>query len=65
MKPATGNDAPPLIGLEEPLFCYFARGELGVPDEELAACLAQHRQSGGRLGEIFRGRGVLTREQVA
>jgi len=53
-----------LIGLEGPLFGYFARQMVKVEHGEFEACLKEYRQAGGRLGEIFRKRGLLTRAQV-
>src|SRR5207245_859840 len=54
----------PVIELERPLFGQFARRLLGLPSEELGACLTEQIEAGGRLGEIFLKRGVLSREQI-
>jgi hypothetical protein len=54
-----------LISLERPPFGQCARQVLGLQSEELASCLEQQMREGARLGEIFRHRGVATREQIA
>jgi Glycosyl transferase family 2 len=54
-----------LIALERPLFGQFARQVVRLPSEQLETCLAQQDQAGGRLSEIFRARGLLTREGIA
>lgn len=53
-----------LIGLERPYFGHFARQQFGMPAKDLGASLAQQAQTGGRLGEIFRNRGLIDRSQV-
>jgi len=53
-----------VVGLERPPFGQFARQVLGLPSELLGDCLKFQMMSGGRLGEIFRSQGVLTREQI-
>src|SRR4051812_38388511 len=54
-----------VIGLERPPFGQFARQILGLPSELLGDCLKYQCLAGGKLGEIFRNQGVLTREQIA
>src|SRR5436309_2745233 len=58
-----GNRELPIIELERPLFGQFARRLTGLPSEELGACLTYQVEAGGRLGEIFIKRGVLSQEQ--
>jgi hypothetical protein len=41
-----------------------ARQLLGVPGDAVEDCLAQQRRTGGRLGDLLRGRGVITRGHV-
>src|SRR5438105_2302230 len=53
------------IGLERPPFGQFARQILGMPSDLLGDCLKYQCLAGGRLGEIFRNQGLLTREQIA
>jgi hypothetical protein len=52
------------IELERPPFGQVARQLLRLPGEALQSCLQQQRESGGRLGEILRGRGLLTDADV-
>jgi hypothetical protein len=54
-----------LISLERPTFGQCARQVLGLHSEELADCLEQQIRQGARLGEVFRHRGMATREQIA
>jgi hypothetical protein len=54
-----------LINLERPSFGQCARQVLGLHSEELASCLDQQLRQGARLGEVFRHRGIATREQIA
>jgi 1,2-diacylglycerol 3-alpha-glucosyltransferase len=59
------REYPEVIGLERPLFGHVARYLFGLSSEDLAGCLKQQRQRGGRLGEILRQRNLLGHGQVA
>src|SRR5437870_797408 len=64
MGQSLGWKEAPVVELERPLFGQFARYILGLPSDELGACLIQQCEVGGRLGEIFLSRGLLNRRQV-
>jgi glycosyltransferase involved in cell wall biosynthesis len=50
--------------LERPLFGQSVRRVLGLRSDLLKECLDHQREVGGRLGEILRSRGLITREQI-
>jgi hypothetical protein len=53
-----------VLGLERPPFGQFARRVAGIRTEQLEECLQEQARRGGRLGEIMRSRGLLSRGQV-
>jgi hypothetical protein len=55
---------PSVLGLERPLFGQFVRQVRELPAEQLEACLEHQRRHGGRLKEVLRDMGLLTRDQV-
>jgi hypothetical protein len=54
-----------VIAHERPRFGEVARQLAGLRGEQLESCLTRQRQLGGRLGDLLRGEGLLTREQTA
>jgi len=54
-----------VIARERPRFGEVARQVTGLRREQLEACLERQRQFGGRIGELLRGEGLLTRQQTA
>jgi hypothetical protein len=60
----TGHRSASLLRFERPRFGEFARRVAGVSSEQLAECLEQQAQEGGRLGEILRRRGLISRAQI-
>jgi hypothetical protein len=57
-------EVSPLVGLERPLFGQFLRYAGGLRSGQLEAALEQQRRSGGRLGQILRAEGRLSRLQL-
>jgi hypothetical protein len=54
----------PSVGSVRPLFGQCARQIAGISAEQLEDCLADQSRTGARLGEILRGKGLLSRAQV-
>jgi hypothetical protein len=54
-----------VLGLERPPFGQFARQVVGLRTDQLADCLQEQIRRGGRLGEILRARGMISRPQIA
>jgi glycosyltransferase involved in cell wall biosynthesis len=54
-----------VLGLERPPFGQFARQVVCLRTDQLAGCLQEQSRKGGRLGEILRDHGLITRPQIA
>lgn len=53
-----------VIALERPLFGQFAQQLVSIRTGELSECLAEQSHQGGRLGQIFRRRNLVTEEEL-
>lgn len=53
-----------LLALERPSFGQFARQLVTIPTDKMEEQLRDQSERGGRLGEIMKERGFITREQI-
>ncbi len=64
MKRPAEEIVPILLAQERQPFGQFARQVVGLSDDQLGRALDVQRQKGGRLGELLRSLGLLSREQI-